>query len=67
MSYARRHSTNVCPGNRVRYIPRSSHGDRHHVTEPDELGELVGSDVMAVGVQKVRFTSLVRWVNHHID
>ena len=24
MSYARRHSTNVCPGNRVRYILRLS-------------------------------------------
>ena len=23
MSYARRHSTNVCPGNRVRYTRRS--------------------------------------------
>ena len=24
MSYARRHSTNVCPGNRVRYMVRSA-------------------------------------------
>ena len=26
MSYARRHSTNVCPGNRVRYSDSSDQG-----------------------------------------
>ena len=37
MSYARRHSTNVCPGNRVRYIQIGGVSGRH---EPDDTEEI---------------------------
>ena len=40
MSYARRHSTNVCPGNRVRYTCSTTFPGMVHLTDQEFEAEV---------------------------
>ena len=51
MSYARRHSTNVCPGNRVRYTRRKYEAKAQELKAQYDEAQARGDDPRAEKVQ----------------